>query len=444
MKQPNVFQDSLARLEQIASAEGVGPEVVAALRQPKATQIASLPVRRDDGSTEYFAAYRCRYNDALGPTKGGIRFHPNVNLDEVQALALWMTLKTAVVGVPYGGGKGGVTVDPKKLSRMELERLSRAYIRAMADFIGPDTDIPAPDVYTDARIMGWMADEYQMIKRVKAPSVITGKPIALGGSLGRDEATGRGAYLITRAWAERTGVQPAETRVAMQGFGNAGYHFARLLAADGYRIQAVSDSRGGIYREDGLDIEEVARVKAEHGAVRAMTGVEVISNDELLRLEVDILAPSALEAVIGAWNVHRVQARTVVEVANGPVTSEADAVLERNGQVVLPDVLVNAGGVTVSYFEWVQNRQGNTWTLDQVREELARVMSTAFDQVWELVEERGLSPRSAAYRLAIRRIGDAIQAHGTREYFSARTHDDKPETPETRPGPRPLVASPTR
>ncbi len=420
MKQPNVFEDSLARLEQIASAAGVGPEVVAALRQPKATQIASLPVRRDDGSTDYFQAYRCRYNDALGPTKGGIRFHPNVTIEEVQALALWMTLKCAVVGIPYGGGKGGVTVNPKSLSRMELERLSRAYIRAMADFIGPDTDIPAPDVYTDARIMGWMADEYQMIKRVKAPAVITGKPIALGGSLGRDEATGRGAYLVTKAWADRVGVLSQGTRVAIQGFGNAGYHFARLMEQDGYCIQAVSDSRGGIYAAGGVDIEEVARIKAAEGTVRAVPGVESISNDELLRLDVEILAPSALESVIGGWNVSRIQAKTIVEVANGPVTSEADAALEAAGQTVLPDVLINAGGVTVSYFEWVQNRQGRSWSLEKVRQELATTMAEAFEGVWKLVEDRGVSPRSAAYTLAIERIGQAIQAHGTREYFSSR------------------------
>lgn len=444
MSQPNVFQDSIAQLERIAAAEGVGPEVVAALRQPKATQIATLQVRRDDGSTDYFPAYRCRYNDALGPTKGGIRFHPDVNLEEMQALALWMTLKTAVVGIPYGGGKGGVTVDPKKLSRMELERLSRAYIRAMADFIGPETDIPAPDVYTDARIMGWMADEYQMIKRVKAPSVITGKPIALGGSLGRNEATGRGAYLVTKAWAERTGVNPAETTIAVQGLGNAGYHFASLMQREGCRILAVSDSRGGIYSADGLDVDEVARIKAENGTVRAMQGVEAISNDELLRLNVDILAPSALEAVIGAWNVNRVQARTIVEVANGPVTSEADAILEKAGKTVLPDVLVNAGGVTVSYFEWIQNRQGRSWSLETVREELATVMTAAFEQVWALVEGRGVSPRTAAYTLAIKRIGEAIQAHGTREYFSTSSDPEPASLDGEKPGPRPLAASPTR
>ncbi len=443
MSQPNVFEDSLARLEQIAAAAGVGPDVVAALHQPKATQIASLPVRRDDGSTDYFQAYRCRYNDALGPTKGGIRFHPNVTLEEVQALALWMTLKCAVVGIPYGGGKGGVTVNPKSLSPMELERLSRAYIRAMADFIGPDTDIPAPDVYTDARIMGWMADEYQMIKRVKAPGVITGKPISLGGSLGRDEATGRGAYLVTRAWVQRTGVDPKETTVAVQGFGNAGYHFARLMERDGYRILAVSDSRGGIYSADGLDMEEVARIKEEKGMVRAVPNVEAISNDELLRLDVDILAPSALEAAIGSWNVSRVQAKAIVEVANGPVTSDADRELEANGQVVLPDVLVNAGGVTVSYFEWVQNRQGRSWSLGKVRDELETAMNEAFEAVWSVVEERSVSPRSAAYTVAIERIGEAIQAHGTREYFSANGHAEPADEDQAQEVPQPVVATTT-
>ncbi len=417
MNNTDVFADSVQQLERMAEQADVGPEVVAALRQPKATQIATLPVRRDDGSTSYFTAYRCRYNDALGPTKGGIRFHPGVTREEVQALALWMTLKCAVVGIPYGGGKGGVTVDPKGLSRMELERLSRAYIRAMADFVGPDTDIPAPDVYTDARIMGWMADEYQAIKRVKAPAVITGKPISLGGSYGRDEATGRGAYLVTRELAKRRGLEPRKSTVAIQGFGNAGYHIARLLKRDGYRIVAVSDSKGAIYADEGYDIEALAELKKEEGSVTAKRGQVQLTNEEILELDVDLLVPAALESVITPENADRVKAPYVVEVANGPITSDADAILAESGHTVVPDVLANAGGVTVSYFEWVQNRAGWRWTLNEVRERLEEIMVGAFFEVWSHSEATGLPLRNAAYTLAIGRIGEAIQAHGTREYF---------------------------
>ena len=417
MSPNDVFADSLQQLERIAAEAEVAAEVVAALKQPQATMVASLPVRLDDGATKYFTAYRCRYNDALGPTKGGIRFHPDVTREEVQALALWMTLKTAVVDIPYGGGKGGVTVDPKALSRMELERLSRAYIRAMADFVGPEIDIPAPDVYTDARIMGWMADEYQAIKRVKAPDVITGKPIRLGGCLGREEATGRGAYIVTRELAARRGLAPETTTVAVQGFGNAGYHLARLLERDGYRVVAVSDSRGAIYTDEGYDIEALARLKREQGSVTAMPGQVQLTNEELLELDVDILAPAALESVISPANVDRIKAPYIVEVANGPITSEADAVLAARDHVVVPDVLANAGGVTVSYFEWVQNRAGWRWTLDSVRERLEEVMVKAFDNVWEHAQQHGRPLRNAAYVLAIQRIGEAIQSHGTQEYF---------------------------
>jgi glutamate dehydrogenase (NADP+) len=380
----------------------------------------------DDGSTQYFVGHRCRYNDVRGPAKGGIRFHPAVTLEEVQALALWMTLKCAVVGLPYGGGKGGVAVDPKALSRLEVERLSRAYMRAMADFVGPDVDIPAPDVYTNARIMGWMADEYQTIKRVQAPGVITGKPIAMGGSLGRDEATGRGAFIVIQELARRRGLEPAETRVAVQGFGNAGYHVARLLAGAGYKIVAVSDSKGGIHLESGFDVESLHQHKQETrelrgvycvGSVCELIDHDRISNEELLELDVDLLVPAALEGVIGPENVERIRAPIVAEVANGPVVGEVDERLHERGIVVLPDVLVNAGGVTVSYFEWVQNRQGYPWTLDEVRSRLEEVLTRAFDETWHIVEHEKVSARAATYRLALRRIAEAIRSQGTQEYF---------------------------
>ncbi len=426
MGESNVFTDAVARLERLGAEAGVVPEVIAALRDPKSTLVASLPVRMDDGSTRHFKAYRCRYNDALGPTKGGIRFHPGVTLEEVQALALWMTIKCAVVGLPYGGGKGGVIVDPKALSRLELERLSRAYARAMANTIGPDRDIPAPDVYTNARIMGWMMDEYEVIHRVKAPGVITGKPIRLGGSLGREEATGRGAFLCIQELARVRQLEPSKTRVAIQGFGNAGYHVAHLLQDSGYRIVAVSDSQGAVYSEDGFDVDSLYQNKQEtrklrgvycEGTVCQLVDHKRISNEELLELEVDILIPAALESVIGPWNVDRIRAPVIVEVANGPVLGEVDAKLFEAGKIVVPDVLANAGGVTVSYFEWVQNRSGYYWTLEEVRARLMEVMKRAFGETWEIASAKKSSLRSAAYTVALRRIADAIHAHGTRDYF---------------------------
>jgi len=427
MSDRNVFEDAVTRVERIGVDAGVAPETVDALRQPRALLTADLPVRMDDGSTRHFVAYRCRYNDALGPTKGGIRFHPDVTREEVMALALWMTIKCAVVGLPYGGGKGGVAVDPKGLSRLELERLSRAYMRAMADFVGPDTDIPAPDVYTNARIMGWMADEYEAIHRRKTPAVITGKPILLGGSLGRDEATGRGAFVVIQEYARRVGLEPENTRVAVQGFGNAGYHVARLLQEAGYRIVAVSDSKGGVYSDEGFDIESLWEHKQSAGKVEGVycTGsvCEVvehrkISNEELLELEVDLLVPAALEGVITTENAGRIRAPLIAEVANGPITAEADSQMRERHITVLPDVLTNAGGVTVSYFEWSQNRQGYAWTLEEVRERLERVLTRAFDGLWHLHQTEKVSIRDAAYAMALRRIGEAIEAEGTRDYFS--------------------------
>jgi glutamate dehydrogenase (NADP+) len=424
--QRDVFQDAVARLERLGAAAEVSEELIDSLRAPQQTLEVTLPVRMDDGSRRYFRAFRSRYNDTLGPTKGGIRFHPGVTRSEVQALALWMTIKTAVVGLPYGGGKGGVIVDPKALSPMELERLSRAYVRAFADFIGPDTDIPAPDVYTNARIMGWMMDEYETIQRVKAPGVITGKPVRLGGSLGRDEATGRGAYLCIRELARERALVPGETRVAVQGFGNAGYHVARLLQDDGYRIVALSDSKGAIHSEDGFEVESLFQHKQEtralrgvycEGSVCQLVDHKQISNAELLELDVDLLIPAALEGVIGPENAARIRAPIIVEVANGPISGEVDEALFERGIQVVPDVLANAGGVTVSYFEWVQNRAGYYWTLDEVRRRLEEIMTSAFAEVWATARRDKRSLRSAAYATALRRLEEATLAHGTRDYF---------------------------
>ncbi len=427
MHEMNVFEDAVARVERIGKDAGVAPEVIDALRQPATVLIADLPVRMDDGSTRHFVGMRCRYNDVLGPTKGGIRFHPNVSIEEVKALALWMSIKCAVVGIPSGGAKGGVIVDPKELSRLELERLSRAYMRAMADFVGPMIDIPAPDVYTNERIMGWMVDEYETIERSKTPAVITGKPIALGGSLGREEATGRGAFIAIQEFAKRTGLDPAQTRVALQGFGNAGYHVARLLDEAGYPIVAVSDSKGGIYCDTGFDIESLYQNKQQsrklqgvycEGTVCELVDHDTISNEELLELDVDLLIPAALEGVIHAGNVDRIRARYIAEVANGPIVGGVDDALNERGILVLPDVLTNAGGVTVSYFEWVQNLQGFSWTLEEVRARLHEIMARAVDEIWKIYEAEGGSIRDAAYALALRRIAGGIESQGTRQFFS--------------------------
>lgn len=422
-----IFEDALVRARRYGESAGVSHDVIESLMHPETTLRVTLPVRMDDGSTRYFAGFRCRYNSTLGPTKGGVRFHPEVSAQEVQALALWMTIKCAVVGLPFGGAKGGVIVDPKDLSPMELERLSRAYVRAVADFIGPQVDIPAPDVYTNARIMGWMMDEYEAIKRIKAPGVITGKPVWLGGSLGRDESTGRGAFMCVCELAARKKLDPAKTTVAVQGFGNAGYHVARLLQDAGYKIVALSDSKGGIYSPDGFDVRSIYEEKQRSRLVRAVyceqsvceiVDHEAISNEALLELDVDILIPAALEGVITKENASAIKARYIVEVANGPILSDADSIIEDRSIVVVPDVLANAGGVTVSYFEWVQNLQGYSWTLEKVQTRLQHFMSTAFSDVWNLAEERNFDLRNAAYAVAIQRIGEAVEAHGTRDYFS--------------------------
>jgi glutamate dehydrogenase (NADP+) len=325
-----------------------------------------------------------------------------------------------------------VAVDPRELSHLELERLSRSYIRAIADFIGPDTDIPAPDVYTNAMVMGWMMHEYSEIVRKHSPDVITGKPIPLGGSLGREDATGRGAYYCIKELEKRRGWNPSEVRVAVQGFGNAGRPAAELLHDDGYRVVAVSDSRGGIYREEGFDVPSLARCKAETRELRAvycggsvceLVEAEAITNAELLELDVDILIPAALEDQITAENVERVRAPVIVEIANGPTTSQADAVLAERGTLIVPDILANAGGVTVSYFEWTQNRQGFYWPLKQVHERLRATMAREFGAVHELMERHGTDLRTAAYVHALNRIGAAIEAQGTHRYFNEGQHD---------------------
>jgi glutamate dehydrogenase (NADP+) len=425
-KTADVFADALLRLEKAFAHTSLNQEVLERLKHPKAIYEASIPVRMDDGSLRIFTGYRVRHNDTRGPTKGGIRYHQDVYLNEVKALAFWMTCKCAVMGLPFGGGKGGITVNPKELSNLEIERLSRGYIQQLADFIGPETDIPAPDVYTNSMIMGWMMDEYSKIRRQATPAVITGKPIPLGGSLGRDDATGRGAYYCMKELERKRGWDPMDVTVAVQGFGNAGQHFARLLHADGYKIVAVSDSKGGIYRREGFDIPSLIYQKNEmrdlkavycEGSICEAVEAENISNDDLLELDVDVLAPAALENVVTADNAKDVKAKVICELANGPLTSDADDILHAGNALVIPDILANAGGVTVSYFEWVQNKAGYYWPVEEVHTKLRRMMSREFNAVYNLMEEKKVDMRTAAYVHALQRIGEAIESQGTRSYF---------------------------
>lgn len=425
----DLFQDASSRLDAALRHIEVSSDTVERLKHPRALLKVSIPVRMDDGSLRVFPGYRVRYDDTRGPAKGGIRFHPNVHAEEVQSLAFWMTFKCAVLDLPYGGGKGGVTVNPKELSPMELERLSRGYIRAVGDFIGPDTDIPAPDVYTNSRIMGWMADEYNRMNRKQVPAVITGKPLSMGGSKGRNVATATGAFHVIDTMMKRKGKQPADTTVAIQGFGNAGAVLGTLLFEAGYKVVAVSDSKGGIFKGDGLHIPSVRHFKESrrelkavycHDSICDLVDHEVITNEELLELDVDILAPSALENQITEENAERIQAPEIVELANGPVTPEADEILERRGLRVFPDILANAGGVTVSYFEWVQNREGWYWEEELVLERLRTRMVRETEALLALAEEKNIPLRTAAYVHALSRIEEVSVDMGTRQYFQGK------------------------
>lgn len=429
----SLLTDASRRLDQALKYVSISEDTAERLKAPKASLKVSIPVRMDDGSLKVFEGYRVHFDDTRGPTKGGIRYHPQVNLDEVQSLAFWMTFKCAALNLPFGGAKGGVTLNPKELSKAELERLSRGYIDAIANFIGPDTDIPAPDVYTNPMIMGWMMDQYSIIRQRRSPAVITGKPVALGGSLGRSTATGTGAFYVLEAMVAQLLAQGSNQRtdqphtppktVAVQGFGNAGSIVARHLFDAGYTIVAVSDSLGGIYTPQGLDIPSIQKFKADTRAVQAvycdgsvcsLVDHRVISNEELLQLDVDILIPAALENQITAANADTIQAQYIFEVANGPISADADDILEAKGITVFPDILVNAGGVTVSYFEWVQNRSGLYWTLDEINQRLQQQMVTAAETIWHIAQKHQTSMRTAAYIHALTSLGAAMDARGTR------------------------------
>ena len=412
----NPFKIAQEQFDKAAEMMKLEPAARAILREPMRVLEVLIPVRMDDGTVKVFKGFRVQHNDARGPTKGGIRFHPAETLDTVKALAMWMTWKTAIVNLPYGGAKGGIICNPKEMSERELEALSRGYIRAIGRFIGPEKDIPAPDVYTNPQIMAWMMDEYSKLVGYNAFGVITGKPIEVGGSLGRIDATSRGGMYVLEAVAAKLGIDLSKSTFAIQGYGNAGYNAAKLAKElFGAKVVAVSDSRGGIYNPDGLDPELVLEHKRKTGSVVGYPGAQEISNPELLELDVDILVPAAIENVITGQNADRIKAKVVLELANGPTTPEADAILHERGIFVVPDFLANAGGVTVSYFEWVQNVTGYYWSLEEVYEKLRTKMVDAFNAFYHVYKEEyggKIDTRTAAYMVSIARVVKAMKIRG--------------------------------
>jgi glutamate dehydrogenase len=408
----NPYEIAQRQIEEAASHLQLPAHVVEFLKKPKRVLSVNFPVKMDDGTVRVFEGFRSQHNDALGPNKGGIRFHPDVTMDEVKALSMWMSFKCGVVGLPYGGGKGGVICDPRKLSKGELERVSRGFMEAIAEIVGPEKDIPAPDVYTTPEIMGWMMDTYSRLRGAFTPGVITGKPLIVGGSKGRNEATARGCVFTIEEAMRQLGKPMQGATVAIQGYGNAGRIAAKLLSEQGCTIVAVSDSGGAIYLPEGLPVDEIGRLKDEKGSVRYYEAANAITNEELLELEVDILIPAALENVITAANASRIKAKIVAEAANGPTTPEADKVLFEKGIVVIPDILANAGGVTVSYFEWVQNLANFYWSEEEVNSKLKVKMTESYGVVSELASKHNVPLRTAAYMVSIQRIAEAMKARG--------------------------------
>lgn len=421
---PNPHQVAITQLEQVAELlrplykdQDKFQRAIDKLKEPDRVIAGELEVKMDNGKTQRFQAYRSQHDNARGPYKGGLRFHPGVTEEEVKALSTWMTWKCAVTGVPYGGGKGGVVVNPAELSLAELERLSRAYTRLVADYIGPWADVPAPDVNTNGQIMAWMVDEYEQVLaergavRSENPlATFTGKPLILGGSEGREEATGLGGvFVLDQLYGHLGFTHKSEVRIAIQGFGNVGYWFAYFAHERGYKVVAVSDSKGGVCAAHGLNPEQVLAAKQETGQ---LSGGEALTNQELLELDVNILVPAALENVITSENAAQIKAKAVIEMANGPTTPEADAILEERGVLVVPDILANAGGVTTSYFEWVQNIQGESWTRQRVVERLQPLMEHSFATTWQMQQELKTSLRMGAYVVAVKQVVDALLIRG--------------------------------
>ncbi len=408
----NSYRIAMRQFDTAAEKCGLDPGMREVLRHPRRALVLSLPVKMDDGTIRVFEGFRVQHNSGRGPCKGGIRYHPNVTFDEVKALAAWMTWKCAVANLPFGGAKGGIVCDPHKLSAGELERLTRRYAYEISPIIGPDKDIPAPDVYTDAQTMAWIMDTYSMTHGSSAPGVVTGKPTFLGGSFGRNEATARGCWFVIRSACEVTGIKPNRATIAIQGFGNAGSIAAELLSQQGATIIAVSDSRGGILNRAGLNVPEVVAHKAKTGSVIGFPNSDPISGEALLELQCDILIPAALENQITLENVDHIKARIVAEAANGPTTPDADAVLHQRGVMVIPDILANAGGVTVSYFEWVQDLQELFWDEDDVNRRLEKVMVKAFADVHASTRKYNVDMRTGAYIVGIERVANAMRTRG--------------------------------
>src|SRR3989338_3781224 len=411
MAKINPFKSAMQQLANAAQILKLNPRVLSQLKSPKRTLSVSVPVEMDNGELKVFEGFRVQYNDARGPFKGGLRFHPQVNLDAIKALAFWMAIKNAVVGVPYGGGKGGIVVNPKKLSKRELERLSRQFIGLIYKDIGPHVDVPAPDVNTTPEIMAWMADEYSKLVGSWQPAVITGKPLHLGGSRGREEATGFGGVVILKQAANALRLKRGAS-VAIQGFGNVGLFFARLANAAGFKVVAVSDSQGAIYNPRGLDIGKVEAHKKALGSLTHFPGAVNLTNEKLLQLPVDVLVPAALENQIHKGNAKKIQAKLIVEMANGPTTPEADVILHRRGVWVVPDVLANSGGVATSYLEWSQNLSGFYWGRDEVLKKLTGYMVEAWKNILREREKYQTDFRNAAFILALKRIADAMESRG--------------------------------
>ncbi len=409
----NPFENMKKQVDVVGKRLGIDPGVIEVLKSPKRELSVNFPVRMDDGSIKVFTGYRVQHNESRGPYKGGIRYHQQVDIDEVRALAAWMTWKTAVVDVPYGGAKGGIIANPKTMSVGEIERMTRRYASEISIIIGPEKDIPAPDVNTGGREMAWIMDTISMAEGFAVPGVVTGKPPEIGGSLGRPEATSRGLVFTVREAAKKIGLDLKGATVAIQGYGNVGAFAHKLIERDfGAKVIAVSDSKGGIINEDGLKYEEVIAHKRSTKSVVGFPGTKPVTNEEILELEVDVLLPCALESVITKDNAGRVKAKMSGEGANGPNTLEADEIMHKNGVLILPDILANAGGVTVSYFEWVQNLYNYAWTEEEVNERLDQKITKAFHEVWDMAEKEKVNMREAAYLVAVDKVARATQIRG--------------------------------
>jgi len=407
----NLFSSTQVVIKEALNHLGYPEEMYELLKEPLRMLTVRIPVKMDNGSTKIFTGYRAQHNDAVGPTKGGIRFHPHVDEDEVKALSMWMSLKCGIVSLPYGGGKGGIVCDPRNMSQMELERLSRGYVRAISQIVGPTKDIPAPDVYTNSQIMAWMVDEYSRLREYDSPGFITGKPLVLGGSHGREKATALGVTICIEEAAKKKGIELKGAKVVIQGFGNAGSFLAKMMNDAGAIVIGISDAHGALYDQNGLDIEYLLDRRDSFGTVTTLFN-ETISNEELLKLECDILVPAAISNQITAENANDINAKIVVEAANGPTTWEATKILSDKGILLVPDVLASAGGVTVSYFEWVQNNQGYYWSEEEVLQKLNKVLIESFNQVYELAESRNVNMRLAAYMVGVRMMAEASRYRG--------------------------------